>query len=247
MLNHVTSTPFKILWQDENLVAIDKPQGFHVHQPEFPRRRVPREQTCLYVLREQIDQYLFPVHRIDAGTEGVLLFALNKASAGDLCRQFQDGHIKKSYFAMARGWMADEGVIDIPLELDSTGVAVPSVTRFKSYARVEIPNAVGKKHATSRYALVQAWPETGRFHQVRRHLARTSHPLIGDAMHGDSHHNRYFREQLGLGGLWLKARAIEFVHPVTGERTLIESEWTERWQNLFAKFAIKPPEAQGVL
>ncbi len=232
---------FNILRQEADFVAIAKPPGFHVHQPEFPRRRVPKEVTCLPNLRDQIQQYVYPVHRIDVGTEGVLVFALNKETANGLCRQFQGGLVRKTYYAIVRGYTQDEGVIDIPLELDSTGEAAESLTTYRTLARTELPYAVGKRHASARYSFVEAKPETGRYHQVRRHFGRLSHPLVGDREHGDSHHNRFFRETLGLGGLWLKAKSIEFNHPANGERISIESPWTPRWKECLNKLGWKVP------
>ena len=232
---------FNILHLEENFVAIEKPPGFHVHQPERPRRRVSPDIVCLPNLRDQLSLYLYPVHRLDVGTDGVLVFALNKFSAGGLCKQFQLGHVKKTYFAIVRGYTEDEGVIDIPLELDSTGELAESLTRYKTHARVELPFAVGKRHASARYSLVEAFPETGRFHQVRRHLARLSHPLLGDCVHGDSHHNRFFRTELESPGLWLKAMTIDFSHPTTGERVKIQSAWTDRWHHVFDKLGFVAP------
>jgi tRNA pseudouridine65 synthase len=233
---------FEVLHHDQDLIVIEKPPGFHVHQPEFPRRRVAKDVTCLPNLRDQIQMYVFPVHRLDVATEGALIFALNKGSAAELCRQFQTGVVKKTYYAIARGWAPQEQVIDIPLELDSTGIPVESVTRIRTVARVELPFAVGKRHASARYSLVEARPETGRFHQVRRHLARLSHPLIGDAVHGDSHHNRFFRTELDAPGLWLKAKSVEFLHPASGELIKIESKWTPRWKKIFSRLGWDEPE-----
>ena len=232
---------FRILAHEESFVAIDKPQGFHVHQPEDRRRRVAREIICLPNLRAQIDQYLFPVHRIDVGTEGVLVFALNKVAANRMCQQFQAGTIRKTYFAIVRGWTDDEGVIDIPLKLDSTDVPVEAITRYKTHQRVEMPFAVGKRHKSARYSLVEVHPETGRYHQVRRHFARLSHPLVGDRVHGDSHHNRFFRETLGEGGLWLKAHAIQFAHPESGIPVQISSTWSDRWPRIFKQLGFNDP------
>lgn len=232
---------FEILMREKDFVAIEKPPGFHVHQPELKFRRVPKEITCLPNLRDQIGEYLYPVHRLDVATEGVLVFALSKASASTLARQFQEGTVRKTYYAIVRGWTDDEGVIDIPLELDSTGVPVDSLTRYKTLARTELPHAVGRRHATARYSFVEARPETGRFHQVRRHLARLSHPLVGDAVHGDSHHNRFFREKLEAPGLWLKAKAIEFAHPTSGQQIRIESQWTPRWKKTLAMLGWREP------
>jgi tRNA pseudouridine65 synthase len=233
---------FNILAQDESFVAIDKPSGFHVHQPEDPRRRVHRDIICLPNLRDQLGSYLYPVHRLDVGTDGVLVFALTKPAASFLSQQFQKGRIKKSYFAIVRGWSDDSGDIDIPLELDSTGVPVDSFTRYRTHCRVELPIPVGKRHSTARYSLVEAFPETGRFHQVRRHFARLSHPLIGDRVHGDSHHNRFMREYSGESGLWLKARSIEFQHPVSQDNILITSPWSGRWLRIFDKLGLFPED-----
>lgn len=234
-------TEFKILFHDRDVVAIDKPPGFHVHQPEFPRRRVPNELTCLSNLRDQIRAYLYPVHRIDVATEGVLIFALNKEAASKLCRQFQESVVEKTYFAIVRGYTPDAGTIDVPLQLDSTGELAASVTHYKTWERVELPFSAGKRHSTVRYSLVEAHPETGRFHQVRRHMARISHPLIGDAAHGDSHQNRFFRTQFESPGLWLKAKSIQFMHPTSGEMVRIESAWAERWRDIFGKVGFNEP------
>jgi tRNA pseudouridine65 synthase len=237
------SPEFKILHLDEDFVAIEKPQGFHVHQPEFPRRRVSRGITVLPNLRDQLGLYLYPVHRIDVGTEGVLIFAFKKETAAYFSRLFQNGGIHKLYFAVVRGWMDPDGTIDIPLELDSTDIAVPALTRFRTHGRVELPFAVGKKHQTARYSLVEARPETGRYHQVRRHFARLAHPLVGDRVHGDSHHNRFFRETLAEPGLWLKAKGISFAHPVTGDKVLIDSAWSDRWNRVFKRFDLPAPQS----
>lgn len=232
---------FEILYRDADLVAIEKPAGFHVHKPEDRRMKVSRDLIVLHNLRDQINEYVYPVHRLDAGTEGVLVFALNKDTARDLSMQWPSGSVRKKYFAIARGWANDEGVIDIPLELDSTNVPVPALTNYKTHQRVELPFAVGKRHPTARYSLVEANPETGRFHQIRRHLARLSHPLVGDSVHGDSHHNRFFRTQLEAPGLWLKAKEIEFNHPKTGERVKIISPWSARWLALFKTLNLEVP------
>lgn len=236
--------PFDILYLDDDIVAIDKPAGFHVHQPENPRRRVARELTVLWALRQQIDKWLYPVHRIDVGTEGVLLFALNKPSAAHLCQQFQQNRIRKTYFAIVRGYTNDIGEINLPLELDSTGELVSACTHYVTHSRVELPWAVGKRHNTARYSLVEVKPETGRYHQIRRHMARISHPLIGDREHGDSHHNRFFRLDLSAPGLWLKAKRLSFQHPSQGREINLTSHWSKRWMEVCDKLHLVIP-AEG--
>lgn len=216
-----------VLFQNDDFIAIHKPPGLHVHQPEMARRRVPREMTVLWTLRRQIEKYLYPVHRLDVATEGVLVMAFEGKIAGLLQKEFQGGSTKKTYHAICRGWTKDEGRIDIPLERDSNGTLADAVTSYRTLARVELPHAVGKRYPTARYSLVEAKPETGRWHQLRRHLARSHHPIIGDREHGDSHHSRFFRETLGLSGLWLRAAELKFTYG--GQDWKFQAPMTDRW------------------
>ncbi len=240
------SFQFTILHQTEDFVAIDKPTGFHVHQPEFPKRKVPKEITCLAVLRNQLKRYVYPVHRLDVATSGVLVFALHKEGASDLCRLFSQYAVQKKYFALVRGHTPPEGELDRPLRSDSSDEWLPALTRVRTHAKVELPFAIGKRHATARYSFVEAQPCTGRFHQIRRHLAHASHPIVGDSAHGDSHQNRFFKEQLQIHGLLLCARALSFEDPRSGEKISIQAPWSEKWQQLFAKLLISPPESEEV-
>lgn len=232
--------PFVIVHQDEDFVVIDKPSGFHVHQPEPPRRRVDPELTCLSRLRRQIQAYLYPVHRIDVATSGLLLFALNKECASMMGSLFTAGRVDKDYVAIARGYLPDDGVIDEPLALDSTGEMVPARTSFVTLARVELPYAVGRRHSSARYSLARVRPHTGRFHQIRRHMARISHPLVSDSTHGDSHHNRFFRETLGLRGLWLRAASLAFDDPRSGERREFRAPVCGEWERALQVFGWSP-------
>lgn len=217
----------QILEQNDDFIVIHKPPGLHVHQPEMARRRVPREMTILWTLRRQIEKYLYPVHRLDVATEGVLVMAFEGKIAGELQREFQGGGVQKVYHTVVRGWMDDEGRIDMPLERDSNGSLADAVTNYKTLARVELPFAVGKRYATARYSVVEARPETGRWHQLRRHFERSNYPIIGDREHGDSHHNRFFRETLGLPGLWLRASDLKFSY--RDQKFQYSAPFTERW------------------
>lgn len=122
----------RILHQDERLVAIDKPSGFHVHPPEDTRHRIPRHLNCLHLLRKQIGSYLYPVHRLDGATSGVLLFALDREAAAHVQVQFRERQVTKHYVALVRGWLDDRGAIDSPLS------GAESLTEYSCLARVRL-------------------------------------------------------------------------------------------------------------
>lgn len=247
--------PIDILYQDENLVAIDKPSGYHVHPHEIEQHRVSRDLICLYLLRKKMKKWVYPVHRLDVSTSGVLLFALSSEAASKMCELFAKQQTKKTYKAVVRGFTLPEGLIEKDLESDSSEEMLPAKTIYKSLAQIELPFAVGKKHQSSRYSLLSVEPLTGRFHQIRRHFNRISHPLIGDAAHGDSRHNVFFREQLGIRGLCLKAESLQFIHPWTQEQIIItapdqfnKSENSvhphhNKWQKIYELFNYSSCEA----
>jgi tRNA pseudouridine65 synthase len=223
---------FTILAQDTSFVAIDKPSGFHVHQPEFPNKKVSRDIVCLGLLRNQVGQYVYPVHRIDVATSGILLFALSSESASKFCKAFSENRSQKTYYAVVRGFLREEkGRIEIPLESDSTDKLCDAITDYEVISKVELPFAIGKRHPTARYSLVKVKPVTGRFHQIRRHFGRLSHPIVGDNEHGDSHHNRFFRERLGVQGLMLRASALEIDEPSI--QINLNSVWPDNWKKMF--------------
>lgn len=229
---------FDILYLDEHLVVIDKPANYHVHPHETADHRVSRSMTCLYVLRDQIQKKLFPVHRLDAATSGVLVFALTSEVASLLSKQIRNGEWKKTYHAVVRGYVKDSELIEKPLELDSTGELVPAQTRYHKLSQIELDHAIGKRFSTARYSLVEVEPVTGRYHQIRRHFNRIAHPLLGDHNHGDTHHNRFFRETLKIEGLCLRATRLEFSHPMSGQYMEIKINKIQRkWKKIEELFS----------
>jgi tRNA pseudouridine65 synthase len=223
----------RILYQDERIVAVDKPSGFHVHPPEDERHRIARGSNCLFLLRRQIGSYLYPVHRLDGATSGVLLFALDGEAAAALQQQFQNREITKIYFAMVRGWTDAEGRIESPLS------GAESVTHFTRIATTELPVAVGR-YPSTRYSLVHVRPETGRMHQIRRHFEHLRHPLIGDSTYGDGPHNRFFKERIPGSSLFLKAHSIAFTHPSTRKMIRLKAPWNHVWHQAFEMFGVCP-------
>ena len=210
----------QILYQDEHLVAVAKPSGMFVHRSDADRSA---ESVVVQELRDQLAQNVFPVHRLDRATSGLLLLARTRSSAAACGKMFSERRVKKTYHALVRGYTAAEGRIDTPL-VSSRGREKPAghpwaepqlaVTSYRTLYQLEIPIALGQ-HATTRCSLVEAYPETGRYHQIRRHFNYVSHPVIGDTSHGDGRHNRFHHEHFAADRLMLAAVRLEFIHPVT--------------------------------
>lgn len=217
-LANVSDLP--VLHRDDWLIAIDKPSGLLVHRSNLDRHET---RFALQLLRDQIGRPVYPVHRLDKGTSGVLLFALDPEVGRELGRQFMAGTVDKRYLAVVRGHPPETGVVEHPLApmADArAGVAFggtprPAVTRFRLLARAELPYRVDR-YPSSRYALVELRPLTGRRHQLRRHMKHIAHPIIGDATHGKGCHNRLFTELFGSRRLLLAAVRLRLRHPVTG-------------------------------
>jgi tRNA pseudouridine65 synthase len=200
-----------VLHIDADLVAIDKPAGLLVHPSALDAHE---ERSALKLLRDQLGQWLWPLHRLDKGTSGVLAFARSADAAREWGLAFEQGRVSKHYLALVRGWPPECGEIDQPLardpELPSRGQQrLDAVTRYERLACFDWPFQVDPLHATSRYALVAAQPLTGRRHQIRRHFKHIAHPLVGDATHGKGAHNRAVAQWLGVPRLWLHCEWLE--------------------------------------
>lgn len=208
-----------IIYRDEFLVAINKPSGLLVH-----RSMIDRHETrfAMQLLRDQIGQHVFPVHRLDKPTSGVLVFALNAEIAAIMGNIFAEHQLHKTYVAIVRGIAPEYILLDYPLieELDKytdknarSPEPKPAITEFFRLADINLPYAIDK-YPESRYSLVKCIPQTGRKHQIRRHLKHISHPIIGDAKHGKGNHNRFFQQHLAAHRLLLAATELKFTHPV---------------------------------
>lgn len=205
-----------VLYRDERLVVIDKPSGWLVHRSNLDRHET---RILVQALRDQIGRRVYPAHRLDKGTSGVMLFALDPEAAQNLAGQFEHHEVRKRYLAIVRGWPPASGTIDHPLSREQEAYTDgnsdnprPALTDYCRLASADFPIAVDK-YPTSRYALVALEPHTGRRHQLRRHMKHIAHPIIGDAMHGKGIHNRFFQTQFGCDRLLLACTDIRFRHP----------------------------------
>ena len=225
----------RLLHADDALVAIDKPAGLLVHRSALDAHET---RTAADLLRAQLGAPVWMLHRLDKATSGVLAFARSAAVASALGEAFESGRVRKRYLALVRGWPPAEGEIDYALardpELPSAGPArLPAVTRWRRLACFEWPFADGR-HATSRYALVEIEPLSGRRHQIRRHFKHIAHPLVGDTTHGKSAHNRAVAAWLGTSRLWLHASRLELPGIDGGPTLVIESAPGDEWAPLLA-------------
>jgi len=217
----------EILYQDEYLVAINKPHGLLVHQSPIAR---DASEFAIQLLRDQINQKVYPVHRLDRKTSGVLLFALDKQTNKHLTQQFTDQVIEKKYWAILRGFAPEEMVVDYNLFTDS-GVSQTAITRFKTVQTSEI-NLPSGKHQTSRYSFVEAQPKTGRMHQLRKHFAHILHPILGDRPHGCNKQNKLWLETHNMNTMMLHAKTITFRHPITLNWITIEANPSDEFKRV---------------
>ncbi|WP_342113974.1 pseudouridine synthase [Pseudoduganella sp. OTU4001] len=216
------SNPLIEIYRDQWLLAVHKPAGLLVHRSPIDPHET--EFALQYAREMNGGEYVYAVHRLDRPTSGLLVFARDQQTASVLGKAFMAGEVHKRYLAMVRGWAPQEGLIDHALREEpedrrSKDEEMPlreAVTRYRRLATTEIPVAI-EGYSSSRYSLVELFPETGRRHQLRRHMKHISHPIIGDANHGRGRHNRYFAERFGFGRLMLAAVGMSFTHPVTGQ------------------------------
>ncbi|TLU67742.1 tRNA pseudouridine(65) synthase TruC [Thalassotalea litorea] len=237
-----------ILYQDEHLVAVHKPAGLFVHRSYLDRHE---KYFALQLVRDQIGQYVYPLHRLDRPTSGVLLFALSKEVARIMGEQFSENRIHKTYISICRGFTPEGGIIDYPLKekLDKLGdkfvsenkPAQQAVSGYETLAQATLPIALGK-FPTVRYSLVKLKPKTGRRHQLRRHMAHLRHPMLGDINYGDNKQNPFFGEHFGFRRLMLHAWQLEFVHPVTRQRVNIRAPLDDQWQHVLTSLQWQNPD-----
>jgi tRNA pseudouridine65 synthase len=213
------SDHLELLYLDSELVAINKPAGLLVHPSRIDRHE---RRTAMHLLRDQLGCRVYPLHRLDKPTSGALLFARSKQAAARMGERFGRGEVVKTYLAVVRGHTDSEGSIDHPLREQADPMTdaracpdkgpQPAITSYRRLATVELPYPV-PPHATGRYSLLAVQPQTGRKHQIRRHLKHIAHPVIGDTTHGKADHNRLFRERLDNRRLLLAATELRFPHP----------------------------------
>lgn len=237
------------MYQDEHLVAIDKPPGLLVHRSGLDAGET---RFADQLLAAQLGRPVWLAHRLDKGTSGLLLFALHADAARQLGTLFERGQVQRRYLAVVRGWPPAQGRIDHPLrrladdQRSARGLSSqPACTRFETQAQGRLPIA-DRTFAQTRFALLALQPETGRRHQLRRHCKHMAHPIIGDTTHGKGPLNRAVAQWLGLQRLWLHAQVLELPHPASGQSLRLLAPPGPAWQ-LWGRAGCAPdsPHAQS--
>ncbi len=236
------SASLPILYSDESYLAINKPSGLLIHRSVIDKQETV---NAVEMLQEQLGKKVYIVHRLDKPTSGVVLFALSKEAARKGADAFASQHVKKTYLAVVRGYADDQGTVDSPLSdvadrlLDKrkkrNNNLRPAVTDFRRLSRIELPVMISR-HPKSRYSLLEVHPQTGRMHQIRRHLKRVHNPVVGDTKHGDHKHNHYFRDHLDCPRLLLASTELIFPHPFLEKQITITAPLDAVYISLLKRF-----------
>jgi tRNA pseudouridine65 synthase len=222
-------TSIEVVYQDEALLAVNKPAGLLVHRSAIA---ADERDFLLERLRAQTGATLYLAHRLDRATSGLVLLAKLREIAGELGKQFMARSVDKAYLAVVRGWPEAEGTIDYALpDVRERGPRKPAVTHWRVLATATVPIALGK-YPEQRYALIEAFPQTGRYRQIRKHLHHVSHHVVGDTSHGRGDHNRLWRMHFGVHRLLLHAWRLRLSHPTAATALALEAPVDAVWQRM---------------
>lgn len=212
-------TTLELIYADDDFVVVNKPVGLLTHKTGICTDRV----TCLTLLRNQLGRWVYPIHRLDRATSGLLMFGLSPEIAEVMGRAMQERRVAKTYLAIVRGHVKTGGIIDKPLASATTGLEKAAVTAYEPLQFTEQPWAV-RPYPSARYTLMALKPLTGRTHQLRRHMHSLSRPIIGDTKFGDGAHNAVFAQQMQARRLMLHAAELQLAHPRTGHAMHLKAE-----------------------
>ncbi|HPE86378.1 MAG: hypothetical protein EOL88_02735 [Bacteroidia bacterium] len=216
----------EICYSDAYFVVVNKPAGILVHKTNMA---IDEKVTLMQRVADQLGRKVYPVHRLDKGTSGVNIFSLDARTSEMFRRMFVEKRIGKIYFAVCRGWLTDEVLVEYPVKTSTLATRVAAVTRIIPLATAEIDVPVGP-YEKSRYTLIQAEPHTGRWHQIRQHCSHLRHPIAGDKRHGDYRHNAMFSTQFSVTNVMLHAGAVTFEHPYQLRRITVNAAFPAHWR-----------------
>jgi tRNA pseudouridine65 synthase len=223
----MTKLDIKVVYEDDTIIVVNKPNDLLIHHSYYSRNI--SEESLVQLVRKKLDAPAFLIHRLDRKTSGLVLFAKSKEVAHEVQQQFIEQTIQKRYLALVRGWTKESGIIDTPIKNDEKGDYQDALTHYKTIESIEIERAV-PPYSSSRYSLIELEPKTGRTHQLRKHMNKIAHPIIGDPKHGNRHHNHAFIDWYSHSRLFLHAFSLEFTSPSTNKLVSIKTAPPAFWE-----------------
>ncbi len=229
----------QVIFEDKYVLCVSKPNNMVVHHAKHSRN-VADETSLLQFIFDEKGLRTYPIHRLDRKTSGIILLAKQKEFVSNFQELFTNNQIQKSYFGILRGFSPESKIIDSPVKGRDANVHKEALTYLKTLAQITLTIPV-KPYHTSRYSLVKLSPKTGRMHQLRVHMNKISHPLIGDPKYGDKNHNTMFETNFNCKNLFLHAGQLEFTHPFTDKQLNLKSSFPKDWLLIFGRFSWKNP------
>jgi len=229
----------EIIFEDEYCITVNKPNNVLVHHAHHSRN-VAEEKSLLQLLQAQVGIKLYPIHRLDRKTSGIILLAKETRFVAKFQELFTKNTIQKIYYGIVRGHTPETKIIDSPVKGRDGKVHKEALTHLKTLEKVILDIPV-KPYDSSRYSLVEMKPKTGRMHQLRVHMNKISHPLIGDTKYGDKNHDMMFDKNFGCKNMFLHAGSLEFIHPYSKKPLKVYAVFPEDWIAIYKKFSWKNP------
>ncbi|MFK8046393.1 MAG: pseudouridine synthase [Crocinitomicaceae bacterium] len=230
------SSSIDVVYEDEWLKIVSKPSNLIVHHSRYARNLDERS-LCQLINETSIEATLHPIHRLDRKTSGLIIFAKLKHIIPKFQKLFDTNAIEKSYLALVRGHIHDNGKLEYPIRADEETTYKDAETHYKPLQLIDVDIPV-VPYPSSRYTILELTPKTGRMHQLRKHMNKFSHPIIGDPKYGNRHHNHMFIEELDIGNLFLHAYKLRFNHPETDELITISAELPDFWNKALNRFKV---------
>jgi tRNA pseudouridine65 synthase len=229
----------QVIYEDQWILCVNKPNNMVVHHAYFSRN-VASELSLLQLAENEKEMKLYPIHRLDRKTSGIILLAKQKEYVAMFQQLFEKKQIEKKYFGVVRGFSPEKKIIDLPVKGKDKKKHKNAITHLSTLDSITL-NIPVKPYDTSRYSLVELLPKTGRTHQLRIHTYKNNHPLLGDSKYGDINHNAMFVKEFGFQHLFLHAGVLLFNHPKTNQELCLIANFPKDWCTLLKNFNWKNP------
>jgi tRNA pseudouridine65 synthase len=228
-----------IIFEDQFIICVNKPNNMVVHHA-YHSRNVADEIALLQLIQAEKGIKVYPIHRLDRKTSGIILLAKETIHVSKFQELFTNNEIEKTYYGVVRGFSPESKTIDSPVKGRDASIHKDALTYLKTLEQIVLEIPV-KPYDSSRYSLVELKPKTGRMHQLRVHTSKISHPLIGDIKYGDKNHDLMFEENFGWKNMFLHAGHLKFKHPFSEEVLILKANFPKDWISLFEEFTWTNP------